>query len=98
MSNDKTDGLSTTIDLGKGRTTKCLERVCYERWIRDRDRDPRPTVLKRPPDPGPCDWGEMADDEVDACRDKGRCVFHGNQHSLEIMSAIDAATGYRNLN
>lgn len=93
MSDDHVTRLRTTLDLGTGRTTKCLERVRYERSIRD----PRPTVLVHK-DPGPCDWGEMSDDAVDTCRDKGRCVFHRKRRNLELISAIDRATGGSNLN
>jgi hypothetical protein len=79
------------MDLGKGRTTKCLERVRYERNIDD-------PLLKSDPDPGPCDWEDMSDNEVDATPYKGRCRFHQKQRNAELVRVLEAATGGRNLN
>ena len=82
-----------SVDKGTGRTTKCLERMVYERNIDD----PIPTVVTYT-DPGPCDWGEMTDAEVDATKDKSRCAFHGKQRQDALMRALDSMSGGRSLN
>ena len=79
-------------DLGSGKTTKCLERMRYERDAAD----PRPSMAKLK-DPGPCDWGTMSDEEIEVA-DKSRCVYHAKQRADDLRSKLDGLTGGRNLN
>lgn len=67
-----------------------MDRVLYERAVED-GRRPKE-------DPGPCDWDDMTDAQVDAEPDKSRCPFHLKQRAAMLIAAFDRSTGGRNLN